>query len=113
MEEANDVGLQLVAILWHAAWTPLADDALQAVQALAERHQHVMFLCLDVEGSEDNRKFGFEKVRCFRLRTGVPGYSLRRDCGCDFIAVMQILPASLHPLQSIFYHTEGSQGQMR
>lgn len=63
MEEAHGMGLQLVVILWHATWAHVADDVLRAVQTLAARHQHVMFLCLDVEASGDNRKFAFEKVR--------------------------------------------------
>jgi hypothetical protein len=62
MEEAHDMGLKLAVILWQAAWSPVAEGAVQALQTLAARHPHVMFLCLDVEGSIDNRQLALEKV---------------------------------------------------
>jgi hypothetical protein len=63
MDEAHAMGLKLAVILWQAAWSPSADGAVRALQTLATRHPHVMFLCLDVEGSPDNRQFALEKVR--------------------------------------------------
>lgn len=63
IEQAHDMDLKLAVILWHATWSPLAAGAMRAIRTLAERHQHVMFLCLDVEDTRDNRHFAFEKVR--------------------------------------------------
>lgn len=63
IEEAHDMGLKLSVILWQASWSPVADGALRALETLAARHSHVMFLCLDVDGSADNSQFAYEKVR--------------------------------------------------
>lgn len=63
IEDAHHMGLQLMAILWQADWSHLAAPARKALETLSSQHSHVMFLCLDVEGSPENTQFAFEKVR--------------------------------------------------
>jgi hypothetical protein len=63
LEEAMEMGVSLVAMLWSAPWLHNAGEVDANFGTVAAARPGTMCLCIDVLASDDNRSLAFEKVR--------------------------------------------------
>ena len=63
LDSAHSMELELVAVHWNAPWSQQCEASAAHFNTLAEMRPDVMFLRLEVEASDENTSFAFEKVR--------------------------------------------------